>query len=307
MNGVGEVWKEKRPPYQTKLATTTPELSETSSLVVADSEGSADSDSELAASFAELSGDVPPPSSTGIPLWLSGDDAEHASGRHAGTAEYVGVCTQLFGGLQRCQVNVDKFAAFDSGVLDYHHALLFSYRHKRSENRKSHGSPGTAVPCAAATGVAFSTCLIGTSCGQTASVSLSILIASASSTVTGGNLWRDSNAEHFTCNLATAGGTCTTPAFDGTCPIGTAPNGSGLCCFSSGTKTCSTALLSKCLMYGGDFDAFACTCSGCDFCGGSPIVIDVEGNGFALTNPAAGVDFDLNGNGTRDRSGLDSD
>jgi hypothetical protein len=305
VNGVGEVWKEKRPPYQTKLSTTTAEPSETSSLVVADSEGSAAADSPLTESFAsaELSGDVPPPSSTSLPFWLSGDDVEHASGRHAGTAEYVGVCTQLFGGLQRCQVTVDKFAAFDSGTLDFI-TPFFSHigtKDLKTENRT--GPLGTAVPCAAATGVAFSTCLIGTSCGQTATVSLSILIASASSTVTGGNLWRDSNAEHFSCNLATAGGTCTTPAFDGTCPIGTVPNGSGLCCFSSGTKTCSTALLSKCLMYGGDFDAFACTCSGCDFCGGSPIVIDVEGNGFALTNPAAGVDFDLNGNGTRDRLG----
>jgi hypothetical protein len=32
-------------------------------------------------------------------------------------------------------------------------------------------------------------------------------------------------------------------------------------------------------------------------------VIDVAGDGIALTNPAEGVDFDLNGNGTRDRLG----
>jgi hypothetical protein len=54
-------------------------------------------------------------------------------------------------------------------------------------------------------------------------------------------------------------------------------------------------------MFGGDFDFFTCTCYGCDVCGGSPILIDVNGDGFALTDAANGVDFDLNGNGTRDR------
>jgi len=56
-------------------------------------------------------------------------------------------------------------------------------------------------------------------------------------------------------------------------------------------------------MYGGDYDFLSCTCSGCDVCGGSPIVIDVNGDGIALSGPANGVNFDLNGNGTRDRLG----
>jgi len=56
-------------------------------------------------------------------------------------------------------------------------------------------------------------------------------------------------------------------------------------------------------MYGGDYDFSTCTCQGCDTCGGSPIVIDVNGDGISLTGPENGVDFDLNGNGTRDRLG----
>ena len=67
------------------------------------------------------------------------------------------------------------------------------------------------------------------------------------------------------------------------------------------SSACSTALISRCFNFGGDFDFFTCTCIGCDTCGGSPILLDINGDGFAMTNAAHGVDFDLNGNGTRDR------
>jgi hypothetical protein len=195
---------------------------------------------------------------------------------------------------------VDKFVAFDSGVLDHITPLFthFGTKDLKTENRT--GPTGTSVGCAAATGVAFSTCFIGTSCGQSASVSLSIFVASASSSVTGGNLWRDSNAEHFTCNLPPTAN-CTTPGFNGTCPIGTTPNGSGLCCTSA--PKCSTALVNKCLMFGGEFDFLSCTCTGCDTCGGSPIVIDIAGDGITLSNAEQGVNFDLNGDGNRESLG----
>lgn len=56
-------------------------------------------------------------------------------------------------------------------------------------------------------------------------------------------------------------------------------------------------------MFGGEFDFLSCTCSGCDTCGGSPIVIDIAGDGIALTSAAQGTDFDLNGDGTKERLG----
>jgi hypothetical protein len=49
-------------------------------------------------------------------------------------------------------------------------------------------------------------------------------------------------------------------------------------------------------MYGGDYDFETCTCLGCAECGGSPILIDVKGDGFRLTGASAGVSFDLESN-----------
>jgi hypothetical protein len=65
--------------------------------------------------------------------------------------------------------------------------------------------------------------------------------------------------------------------------------------------SCSSAFANKCLMYGGDYDFETCTCSGCAECGGSPILIDVKGDGFRLTGASAGVSFDLEANGLPQR------
>ena len=97
---------------------------------------------------------------------------------------------------------------------------------------------------------------------------------------------------------------CTTAGWDGSCPPGTTSYGSGVCCSSSiGSGSCSTAFADKCLGYGYDYDFESCTCSG--GCGGdgscSPILVDVSGNGFSLTDAANGVDFDLNRDGPAER------
>ena len=302
VNGVGDVWKERRPAYRSRNQETISESSGTTSFATAEVPSMEDLDSVIIEEEPPAPGDgggeeIPESTSTTLPLWLSLEDSEHSSGFHGGTAQYAGLCDRLPGNLQRCRVTVDKFAAFDTGELDYLTPFFTHYGTKDLKTENRTGPTGSTVACAAATGVAFSVCLIGTSCGATASVSLSVLIASASSSVTGGNLWRDSNAEHFTCNLAaTAGGNCTTPSFNGTCPIGTRPNGSGLCCFSP-INTCGDALR-QC--FGGSLDPVTCTCSGDE---GSPVVIDIAGNGIALSNGPEGVNFDLNGDGTKERLG----
>lgn len=46
---------------------------------------------------------------------------------------------------------------------------------------------------------------------------------------------------------------------------------------------------------GGNYDWTYCQC------GASPIVVDVTGNGFNLTNAASGVSFDINGDGNQEQ------
>jgi hypothetical protein len=291
VDGVGSVWAEKRPPYKAKNGI----LVETSASSGGDYGTAIVTDDGSSGTLF---------STTPLAFWLSGDDTEHASGRHGGTAEFTGECATLLNKQQRCSVAVSNFVAFETGELDTFTSLFWHVGSKDQKTENRSGALGTNISCAAAAGVAFSSCLLKTSCGGTASVSLSVLVASASATISGGNLWHDVNAEHYSCALATAGNMCTTPGLNGTCPIGTSPNAQGLCCFSSGgTNTCNTTFASRCMRFGGEYEFLTCTCLGCDTCGGSPIVIDIAGDGIALTNPADGVDFDLNGNGTRDRLG----
>jgi hypothetical protein len=68
-------------------------------------------------------------------------------------------------------------------------------------------------------------------------------------------------------------------------------------CDSSG----GNSIASACSRHGGDFDFDSCACSGTSGDGNSPILIDVSGNGFALTDAQSGVSFDINDDGTAER------
>ena len=311
VDGLNLVWAEKRPPYKSKpefrkkLPGLLQEEGEAGYVGDRDPSGismvpdisqslfddSISSDSLLATGTSEF--------------WLKQSYEEHASGSHGGTAVFTPSCTYDTNYRQRCTVNISNFETLESGTLDDTFGIWYHKGAKDSQTEVNFGPAGTNVSCKSAAGVAFSSCLLLTGCQVNVSVSANTGVGGIGATVLGGNLWRDGQAVGITCNLSgsTAGATCTTPGFDGSCPPGSTPNGFGLCCFSSTTSCTSLTLINKCYMYGGDYDFFSCSCSGCDVCGGSPIVVDINGDGIALTGPAEGVDFDLNGNGTRDRLG----
>ena len=114
-----------------------------------------------------------------------------------------------------------------------------------------------------------------------------------------------------TCDYISGG--CTTPMYSGGCPPGTVPNGSGLCCsgqdeclaygwyWNYSTNGCQSEpwyceMQPQVCGQGLAWNFDHCQCEG----NSSPIVIDVSGNGFSLTNLTAGVEFDLNSDGTRE-------
>ncbi|HEY0378265.1 MAG TPA: hypothetical protein VGC87_15210 [Pyrinomonadaceae bacterium] len=222
------------------------------------------------------------------------DRTEHVTGSHGETVDFQGTCTAS-GSYQVCRVQAPFVHIWDSGTLSN---WIYYHKNKDLPNVETASGPrGTSVTCYTGHGIATSNCLTD-SCNFTVQISGH----GASMTMTGGSVWNGTAVHRHTCLLpaSTASSGCTTPGFNGSCPAGTTYNAStGLCCASSGS--CSTTFANKCYMYGGDYDFFSCTCSGCDTCGGSPILIDVLGDGFAMTDAAGGVSFDLNGNGTRDR------
>jgi hypothetical protein len=74
---------------------------------------------------------------------------------------------------------------------------------------------------------------------------------------------------------------------------------------SGGSCTRSSAFISRCEDRFGGYDDFSCGCNGgCELGGScSPIVVDILGNGFELTDAVSGVNFDLDNTGAPERIG----
>ncbi|HLL72999.1 MAG TPA: hypothetical protein VK363_16275 [Pyrinomonadaceae bacterium] len=85
------------------------------------------------------------------------------------------------------------------------------------------------------------------------------------------------------CGLGVAAGGSETGSASGDVSPSLAPGGGGCACDPDERVYCATI--------GGSWSEYGCFCS-------SPVVIDVAGNGFDLTDAAGGVAFDLNGDGT---------
>jgi len=123
----------------------------------------------------------------------------------------------------------------------------------------------------------------------------------------------------------TSGGACTTYAINGSCPPGTMPDGTGMCCSAGDPASCealgffwdSGEQVCRDLLGGLAGDCSGSLGFGCDvpfvggcenpyygdplYCGPSPLAVDVNGDGFQLTSAADGVSFDLDNDGARER------
>jgi hypothetical protein len=70
-----------------------------------------------------------------------------------------------------------------------------------------------------------------------------------------------------------------------------------MCCTAAAGGGCTnTWMQSKCLSLGEGWDEVRCRCAP-----ESPVLVDVSGDGFALTDAAGGVSFDLNADGVAER------
>jgi hypothetical protein len=94
---------------------------------------------------------------------------------------------------------------------------------------------------------------------------VSLLGSGASMRMTGGDVWNGEVIHRHTCNIPSS--PCT-----------------------------NTWAMQKCLLLGEGWNEFTCLCDPI-----TPVVIDIDGDGFALTNSANGVKFDINGDGQMDQ------
>lgn len=119
---------------------------------------------------------------------------------------------------------------------------------------------------------------------------------------------------NHTCPAELADDGCTQAGWNGSCSPGTSPNGCGQCCSDAARDQCTASggyfypragtcqgsvcfdQQYECQGWDESWNMYLCQCTGP--CPGTPILIDVAGNGFNLTDRAGGVAFDLGGDGT---------
>jgi hypothetical protein len=196
------------------------------------------------------------------------DITDHRSGSHGLSVGFLPSCTSVSGNLQLCRVDRAFLHTWENGVTEISPSLL-PYYHKNgnAEKVENHTGPkGTAITCYHGQGLGTKYCMALTGC----TVDISIAGSGASMKAVGGDVWNGEIVHGHTCNMP-----------------------------SSGANSCTnTYLMQKCFAGGEDWDAFNCLCSVA-----TPVLIDISGDGFALTDKPGGVSFDINADGTLDQIG----
>jgi hypothetical protein len=195
--------------------------------------------------------------------------ADHGSGTHGQQVSFQGNCSTQSNDQQLCRVNlVDPRATFEYGTLTNY---LYSHVYRTDQKiETSTGPRGTAIDCDTGRGMAVSNCLFS-NCEFSAGLSG----FGASMQMEGGDLWNGQLVHKHTCNIPSS-------------PVACVPTNSPPCTGSTPPNCASTC----------HWDSTVCQYMDC---GVSPIVIDINGDGFDLTSAANGVNFDVTADGAAER------
>ena len=299
-----QVWEEKRPPFGNKplkkegpptlsglpsgvlktlaAPNAEPQYSHAPGYSVASQNGvPTNLTSRAALTRVPVPAPVPTTPSPGAFLWYDTDSSEHIDGHHLGTAQFSWGCATVDNTTQRCVVEVSALAIAEDGALTN---LAYSHHgNKVKTGGGTTGPRGTSLSCRGDAGAGFSSCFI--SCA----VTISLNVAGAQATASGGSMWNSAHTESNTCNIAAAPGYCS-----GVTDFGSFASG----CFGGfvdvgGTCGRPQYFQNKCYTLGEGYDSGTCACAA-----ESPILVDINGDGFALTDVAGGVSFDFLGRGT---------
>ncbi len=215
------------------------------------------------------------------------DRTEHSSGAHGEAIDFQGSCEAPNTTQQLCRVNINHIYVYENGTLTNR---FYSHKNRYDYILGTHsGSRGTPISCYSGHGIATKNCF--GDCTFTAT----LVGTGLSMQMTGGDVWRGQAVHGHTCNIpkpppSGGGGSGCNQA-----PVRIVKTAAKIPAPSLVNPYCCDAVEQfDCINGGGEWSDSTCSCY-------SPIVIDVAGNGFNLTNAADGVMFDLNATGTAEQ------